>query len=340
MALALAKKHLPYVFDRFYRVNEQEGSGTGIGLALTKELVQLLQGHITAKSKLEQGTVFTLTLPITRNAPKYTVSTPITLQTNTETAPKDQFILYQERPLLLIVEDNIDVMTYIKGMLASDYQLLFAQNGKQGLEKAFEYIPDLVLSDVMMPIMDGFEMTHRLKTDERTSHIPIILLTAKADMPSKLKGLEFGADAYLAKPFNKKELFIRLRKLLELRRQLQTRYQSLQPSQHKSLKIEDAFLQKLRNIVETHLSDENFAVPELCDALYISRSQLHRKLKALTGRSTSHVVRSIRLQRAKQLLETTKMNISEVAYAVGFKEPAFFSKVFKEEFGVPPSQVK
>jgi len=339
--IGIPESELEYVFERFHQVKGQEG-GTGIGLALAKELVKLMNGSITVQSQLEKGTTFTIHLPVTTVAPKAAAPEfTAAIVPVTDIAEGQQ--IDAEQPQLLIVEDNADVRTYLQTILAGHYQLAFAKNGKIGLEKALESIPDIILTDVMMPELDGFELTKRLKTDERTSHIPVILLTARADTASKLEGLEYGADAYLIKPFDKEELFIRLRKLLELRRKLQARYQSLQPATEtasKAIQQEDAFLQKLREVVEANITDENFRIPEICKAMGVSRTQLHRKLKALTGRSTSQVINSIRLQKARHLLETTDWNVSQVAYEVGFQDHSYFSRLFQQEFGVLPSELK
>ena len=246
-------------------------------------------------------------------------------------------------PLLLIVEDNADVREYLIALLENHYQLLIATDGQQGIDQAIENVPDLILSDVMMPVKDGFELCDTLKNDERTSHIPIILLTAKADFESKMSGLEKGADVYLSKPFEPKELFVRLKHLLELRKKLQARYASFSVApaiSEKPLSIEDAFLQKIRTLLEKDLSDVDFGMPQLCQGLGMSRSQIYKKVKALTGHSPSQHVRSIRLHHAQNLLKTSDLNVSEVAYEVGFSSPSYFSDVFLEEFGVRPNETR
>mgnify|MGYP002624696862 CR=1 FL=1 len=244
-----------------------------------------------------------------------------------------------ELPSLLIIEDNPDVVQYLRSLLEDQYQLAIARDGEDGISMALERIPDLILSDVMMPKKDGFEVCATLKKDERTSHIPIILLTAKADTDSRIAGLERGADAYLAKPFDQKELFVRLETLLELRRALKRRYHSLEPappSPDTGLQQEDAFIEKLKAVILDRLDDENFGIAELCKAAAMSRSQLHLKIKALTDRSTSHFIRAVRLHKAKELLRNSHLNITEVAFEVGFNDPAYFSRSFSEEFGLSP----
>lgn len=342
---------LPYIFDRFYQVDNsatRQAEGTGIGLALTKELVEILQGEIEVESKMGVGTTFIVKLPISRTAEASNaqvlldpVSTDGTLSTllMSDTAP----VADQEQPSILLIEDNADVLQYLTSCLADHYQLSIALNGEEGIEKAIDSIPDIIISDVMMPKKDGFEVLQTLKNDERTSHIPIVMLTAKADIKSRIEGLEYGADAYLAKPFHKTELLVRLRKLIELRKVLQLHYQQLTPDSttiNKTIMKEDAFLLKVRRSVESHISDENFGISELCDVLAISRTQLHRKLKAVTGKSTSYVVRSIRLKKAKTLLQNTELNVSEVGYEVGYANSSHFAQDFRKEFGQAPSKFK
>jgi len=340
----IAAEHLDRIFDHFYQVREHYG-GTGIGLALAKELIHLMGGSITVESTVGEGTTFTISLPIMREAPREKTENHALLAEAPPGSEADPYsaVLNKEKPKLLVVEDNADVIQYFRNVLRQEYELLFAKNGQEGFEEALDIIPDIVLSDVMMPEMDGFELTRLLKSNELTSHIPVILLTAKADKASKLEGLEYGADAYLTKPFDREELLIRLRKLLELREKLQERYQSFEkisPAANQSVQQEDAFLQKLRRTVENNISDENFGIQEICDMLAISRPQLHRKLKALTNKKTTEVVNTIRLQRAKELLKTTDMTVSQVAFEVGFNTVGYFSRKFKQEFGVPPSTFK
>jgi len=245
-----------------------------------------------------------------------------------------------QKPIVLIVEDNRDVVQFISACLREQYQLLFAYDGQAGLEQAVEQVPDVVISDVMMPGKDGFELCATLKADERTSHIPVVLLTAKADMESRITGLKCGADVYLAKPFHEEELLVRLERLIELRRNLQKRYAAFPQSAGKTdiSSFEDEFLSKVYSIIEDHLSDAELDLSRLCRALNLSRSQVYRKLKALTGKSTTQVIRSYRLQKGKELLQNSDMNISEVAYEVGFTSPAYFTRCFKEEFGMAPRE--
>ncbi len=234
----------------------------------------------------------------------------------------------------------MDIIKYLQICLKDQYLLDVARNGNEGWEQAIEVIPDVIISDVMMPEMDGFDLCSKLKTDMRTSHIPIILLTAKADRTSKLEGLEIGADAYLTKPFDRTELLIRLTKMIELRRSLQHRLASNDQQTDGSNNLENEFLVRVDAILEQHLDNENFRITDLCSSLGISRVQLHRKLKALTNHSTSIYIRRFKLTRATKLLESSNMTIAEVAYAVGFKNPAYFTQVFTELHGFPPSTLR
>ncbi len=220
----------------------------------------------------------------------------------------------------------------------------FAYNGQAGIEKALENIPDIIVSDVMMPIKDGFEVVEKLKNDERTSHIPIILLTAKADIQSRLQGLRRGADAYLSKPFHQEELLVTINNLLESRRKLQQLYlqKVLIPSSEvgTDVDIEDGFLKKLHEVMEENYTDEDFGLTELCQKIRMSRSQLFRKMKALTNIAPSDLIRKHRLNKAKDLLKSGEVNVAEATWKVGFKDPSYFSKLYQEEFGETPSATR
>jgi DNA-binding response OmpR family regulator len=241
----------------------------------------------------------------------------------------------------LIIEDNEDIIQYLIYCLQDNYQVLTALNGEEGIKTAITHTPDVIICDVMMPKVDGFEVTTTLKEDERTSHIPIILLTAKTDQASKVAGLDSGADAYLTKPFDRKELMIRLEKLVALRKTLQTKYSSTDYFAPNKVIInpkEDVFLQKLKQQVEAHLEEAEFGIEQLANAMTLSRSQLYRKTKALTGQSIAVFVRTVRLHHGRKLLRETNLSISEVAYRVGFSDPAYFSKTYSDLFGYPPGQ--
>ena len=309
-------------------------------------------GRIDVESEPGKGTCFNISLPVTHTAEKApTARSKYTAELLSETVfvkagetGKVAGIGSGDRYTVLLVEDNPDVVTYLSSVLSLQFRILTAQNGQEGIDKALELTPDIIVSDVMMPIKDGFELCHELKTDERASHIPVILLTAKADQQSKIEGLAYGADAYLAKPFHPEELLVRIEKLIELRRRLQRRFQQrgslLTVLESSPATGEDLFLQKAIRIIESRMDDENFGMPQLCKELNMSRTNLFRKLKALTGKSSTLLIRTLRLERAKQLLETTEMNVTETCFAVGFTSPNYFSRVFREEFGFRPSEVE
>jgi len=339
---------LPFVFDRFFQADNQEyagASGSGIGLSLTKELVKAMGGEISVESTVGVGSTFWVKLPITKNA----VSDGVTQIHPVTTTHRDGVTSSHPdtAPTLLLIEDNPDVMEFLAACLRDRYALDFAYDGEAGITKALETVPDLIISDVMMPGKNGFEVCETLKNDERSSHIPLVLLTAKADMDSRLAGLRRGADAYLAKPFHSEELLLTLNNLLELRRQMQARYldwatREIPVSETDSTAAdpENEFLQKLRAIVEENLSDANLDVEALCRKIGMSRTNLHNKLTALTGLSTTLYVRKLRLRRAKELLAASDATVAEIAYEVGFNDPKFFSRVYAEEYGVPPSEAR
>ncbi len=373
----IASENLPYIFDRFYQVDSsstRQGEGTGIGLALTRELVQLMEGTIRVSSQEGKGTEFILKLPIREVAPKGNVAdmakelmriSPDQVEASTTFVEEEN---NSKLPLALLIENNEDVLSYLAHCLRGKYQLHFARNGVEGIQKAIESVPDIIISDVMMPGKDGFEVVQTLKNDQRTSHIPIILLTAKADIESKLEGLERGADAYLSKPFEQQELEVRLRKLIELRQKLQQHFlESLQiqvaeyspetargeveispdteSGKFKKFRnqimplaqsLDHAFVLKVRKVIEANMTDSGFDVEKLCHEIALSHSQVHRKLSALTGLSATHFIRHVRLVKAKELLKRPWLTISSIAHDSGFTDPAYFSRVFKKEFGHSP----
>ena len=352
---------LAKVFDRFYQASNLEKAktgGTGIGLSLTRELVKSMKGDISVQSEVGKGSVFTVRLPILNNSDmQATGNEKIDLPYTYDALKGETTAIASDNGSsahlsILLIEDNPDVVAYLHTCLGEDYRLEYAYNGRAGIEKALETVPDLIVSDVMMPEKDGFEVCETLKNDERTSHIPIVLLTAKADVESRIAGLRRGADAYLAKPFHREELLVTLKNLIELRQKLQAQYMSdnlsgtpLSAGNRANQTGVDAdpeneFLLKLRAIVEAHISDSSLDVDTLCRKIGMGRTNLHNKLSALTGLSTTLYVRKIRLYRSKELLLDTQMNVSEVAYAVGFNDPRFFTRVFSDEFGMPPSALK
>ncbi len=357
--VGIPKNELTKIFDRFYQVdgsNTREHEGTGIGLALTKELVELHKGQISIDSIEGHWTEVKIYFPLGREHltdDEINESSEYELQVFEAKKDFEQYDTVCEesgdenlidKTIVLIVEDNPDVRDYIKDDLKKIYHIEEAANGEQGLRKAQKYIPDLIVSDVMMPKMDGYEMTMKLRQDEKTSHIPIILLTAKSDRDSKLEGLGLGADAYLTKPFDTQELLVRIKNLIDTRRLLQEKFGVGNAVLHKPEKeklsyLDQQFLERVMMVIDQHIAEEEFSIEEFGKDVGMSRSQMHRKLKALTGKSTSIYLRTVRLAKAKQLIENQKGTISEISYQVGFSSPAYFSRCFKEEFGFTPSEV-
>jgi signal transduction histidine kinase/DNA-binding response OmpR family regulator len=348
----IPSEKIPFIFDRFYQADnsrKRQYQGTGIGLALVKELVELHKGTISVKSSVNSGTTFSCFFPfnkkiISKNAviKNSRVENRMVIVEETEKTEEDEMV-NDSRPTVLIVEDQQDVRKYIRSKLTDTYTVLEAKNGREGFEMARQHIPDLVISDVMMPEMDGFELCEQLKTNDFTSHIPVILLTARAEDMDKLTGLETGADAYLVKPFNSKELLLRVHNLIELRNKLRKKFSGkliVKPSEITVTSKDSEFMQRLLDTVEKHISDEKFSVEQLGHEFGMSSSQINRKLKAIINQSAVEFIRSIRMQRAMELLKNNQGTIAEIAYETGFKEPAYFSRVFKNHFGIAPSEVK
>ncbi len=344
-------EHLPNIFNRFYRADDSHHvEGTGIGLALVWELTQLHHGSVTVDSTLGKGSTFTVKIPIDQG--RYSAEEIVAIPSETENAViVESSPVYASsiaenstdgKPIVLVVEDNPDLRAYIREFLTADYAVNEAGNGKEGLERATEVIPDIVISDVMMPEMDGFELCRALKQDVRTSHVPVILLTARAGTDSKIEGLEIGADDYVTKPFDSKELLARVKNLIEQRKQLRQKFSAgvvLKPGEVAVTSLDDSLLKKVMDVVEKNLGDENFSVEELAREACLSQRHLARKLQALTNLKPSEFIQYVRLQRSRELLEKNAGSIADIAYKVGFGSPSYFSSCFRERFGYPPSEV-
>ena len=352
--LGIPKEELLHIFDKFYQVNNsssRRGEGTGIGLALVKEFVELMNGTIKVKSTHGKGSIFKVKIPITTNAVK--IDSSDLASASSVSKSKNAPILYtddhtleevfnNQLPLVLIIEDNKDVAYYLKTCLREKYQTAHALNGSIGIEMAYEKIPDIVICDVMMPVKDGFEVCKSLKTNELTNHIPIIMLTAKATFEDRLTGLSHGADAYLTKPFEKAELLTRIDQLIILRKKMLSKFEKtgIERLLDRNIKnTETKFLDKIITIIHDNIIQGDFGPVQLALQLHLSESQLYRKLKAVSGKSTAIFIRSIRLQKGKELIQTTNLTISEIAYDVGFNDPSYFSRAFKKEFGHAPSNL-
>ncbi|RZK21486.1 MAG: response regulator, partial [Pedobacter sp.] len=346
------------LFNNFYQANANIPIGTGLGLSFSKSIVELHQGKIAFQSSPASAdqngyTCFSVNLKIGKehfNASDFIAdyvycddvinyNSPKAVEPQIfEIAPADP---EKKRYSILLVEDNEDVRTFIKNALTADYNIQERENGMDGLESAIELIPDLIISDVMMPVMDGLELCRRVKTDERTSHIPVILLTARSAYVHQINGFENGADAYLMKPFNLKMLELNIKNTLKARETIKHKFAqviTLEPTNLVINKTEEGFLTKIMQIIETHISDPEFDVPTLSAEIGMSQPVLYKKIRALTDLSVNDFIKSLRIKRAAQLLKQNTGNIAEVAYAVGFNDRKYFSLEFKKHFGKTPSE--
>ncbi|MCB9315513.1 MAG: response regulator [Lewinellaceae bacterium] len=356
--VGIPEDRLPYIFDRFYQVddsNTREWEGTGIGLALVKELVKLHRGSVRVESVQGSGSSFTVQLPLGSKVfhkSEIGVATagpaagihPEELDAGASGNGAQTTGIPQAEgaPSLLVVEDNPDMRAYLcDHLLEAGYAVTAAANGEEGLANAQEQLPDLIITDVMMPRMNGNELSRRLRADERTSHIPIVMLTAKAGEEAKIEGLETGVDGYLTKPFSERELLVRVKNLIQLRRQLRQRFSTattIRPAEVSATPMDQQFLQKIIETIEANLSDEHFGVEPLSAAVNMSVTHLNRKLNALIDQPAGSLIRSMRLQRAADLLERQAASVSEIAWQVGFAEAAHFTRSFKQQFGSTPTE--
>lgn len=342
----IAPEALPHVFDRYYQEgSEHQASGTGIGLALVKNLVTLHEGEISVDSSLNVGSTFRFSL-LTDNTYPHVLHTDPLEKTVGEKGGKEENMehIQSGKRILLVVEDNRDICDYIVESFSDDFEVRTAADGEQGLEQALGCIPDIIVSDIMMPVMSGIVMCRKLKEDVRTSHIPVILLTAKDSLQDKEEGYQVGADSYLTKPFSATLLHSRIHNLLESRRLLAERFNADSAISDKRTavaesmnKLDNEFLEKINKLIEDRLSSEKIDIGYLADNLCMSNSTLYRKMKALTGLSTNEYIRKIKMQYAERLLLEGKYNISEVAFKVGINSTVYFRQCFKEEFGMAPS---
>jgi DNA-binding response OmpR family regulator len=334
------------MFDRFSRLEvHSHSAGTGIGLALVKQLVTLAKGDINVSQSDPKIITFEVILPydkgsfqsheiVTNNAIEERESSPIS---NEDLQPTD------DKPILLVVDDNADIRIFIKEAFETQYTIIEAQDGETGLQLAIETVPDIVVSDIMMPKLSGIEFCKMLKQDERISHIPVVLLTAKGDVETEFQGLETGADDYIQKPFKLKLLKSRINNLVNSRIALRERYSMevvLKPKDISLNSADQRFFERIEEILDNNISNETFSSEDFSKAIGMSRMQLHRKLKALTGLSTSEYLRTERLKVASVLLKDKSLNISEIGYQVGFSSPSYFSKCFKETYGMLPSEFR
>ena len=361
----ISPEHLKQIFNPFYQVpelNTHTNAGTGIGLALCKELIELHRGTILVESNVGNGSCFTIKFPVSKESFDYDSEVP---ELNISQAAKlqqetfEQFESVQSRlsnhfadeksPLILIVEDHAELRDYVKDILNPFYRVITAKNGRAGFENAIQDIPDLIITDVMMPEMNGVEMTAKLKKDIRTSHIPVIMLTALSSDENKIKGFYTGADDYITKPFNHELLLLKLKNLFDLRQKWREYYKSnfgdtkstelVEPQSYLvNSELDDKFIKRCHQLVIDHLSDSDFEVDQFASEIGVSVSVLYLKMKALIGQTPAEIVRDYRMKKAAELLRQKQMTISEIAFEVGFKDPKHFSKNFKKHHGVSPSQ--
>ena len=352
--IGIPEKVLPKIFKRFYQVDSSQTrayEGSGLGLALAKELVDFLGGNISVESTVGKGSLFKVLLPVgTALKESHVIQEPLPRDMTgfesyfaeySKDNNRDSMAGDEHFPVILLVEDNYDLRQYMKRELVDEFATLEAANGEEGLEVARKKIPDLIVTDIMMPVMDGVTLIKHIKEDERTSHIPTILLTARDDSESKIAGFEKGADQYVVKPFEINELIARIKSLLTQGDRLRKKFSRefvLQPSDIQLGDKDMEFLDKLVRVIEKNIDNESFTVEHLQTNIGMSRMQLHRKLKALTNQSASDFIRSIRLKRAAQILRQPGMQVAEAAYLSGFNHMSYFAKCFKEQFGVLPSE--
>lgn len=358
----IPEKDIDKIFERFFRVENVRPKGSGIGLALTKAFVELHGGDITVESEEGKGSVFIVTIPVkhvdNKGEMKAIYKEKAVLD---EVAPVESVapVAASDKPMLLFIDDNEDMRNMVISLLGDEYNIALAPNGKEGLRMAAKYVPDLVVSDVMMPVMDGMECCRRIKEEVSTSHIPVLLLTACSMDEQKAEGYESGADGYLSKPFNADVLKARCRSLIENRKRIRTLWQrgeghddnsisSVEPVQRNTESkirndvgpVDNEFYNRFLAKVEEQMGNSELNVDQLASELGLGRSQFYRKIKALTNYSPVELLRRLRLQRSRQLLTTTEKSVSEIAYEVGFSTPAYFTKCFRHAFGKTPTELR
>ena len=344
----LTKEQIENIFNRFYQADENT-DGVGIGLSLVKELVNLSYGKITVENTSDNTIVFKVLLPILKSQFKpeeltdAIIDIPISNQKEFTVKIENEIEQHidEDLPILLVVDDHEDIRAFIKSVFKNNYQVVEAIDGEVGVEKAIELVPDIIISDVMMPKLNGFQLSETLKQDERTCHIPIILLTAKTEDADRFIGLETGADDYITKPFKTKALETRVKNLINSRLKLRERYSQelvLKPTDIAISNFDAKFLEKVNSVIDENITEPTFSAEDFSKSVGMSRMQLHRKLKALTGLSATEFVRSQRLKLAADLLKKTDANVSEIGYSVGFNDHSYFTKCFKEMYGCSPTE--
>jgi DNA-binding response OmpR family regulator/anti-sigma regulatory factor (Ser/Thr protein kinase) len=350
--IGIPESQLKSVFNRFYRADQNGGgniNGTGLGLSIVKNFEEMHGGKESVKNNREAGCIFSFTLPIDPSiqtqaelpvSAKEESSHVVAPQINQLPAEPENL---ENAPLVLIVDDNAEMRLFLENQLRGTYRVITADNGQKGLDEAIQHFPDLIISDVMMPLMDGLEFCTKVKSDVRICHIPVILLTARSSTDHQIEGIKTGADAYLTKPFNIDYLDARVQNLIESRVRLRAAFTQVtdEPKDiEKSVSndLDKEFLQKATVVVETNMEDPSFTVPRFIQEMGMSNSVLYRKLKALTDLSANEFIRHIRLKKASEILQTGQFNVAEVAVKVGFNDPKYFSTCFKKQYGKSPMQ--
>lgn len=340
----ISAQHIRHIFDRFYQIDVNH-AGSGIGLASVKAFVELHEGTIAVDSTEGKGTVFTIDLPVIvmeeAGAVQEVHEARITQQAVVEELSDletEEVAPDENKECVLIIDDNADVRDYVRSLLKDDYAVIEAPDGRAGLKKAMKYVPDAIICDVMMPVMDGLECCKQLKSELQTSHIPVMLLTACSLDEQRIQGFECGADSYIAKPFNSKLLLVRLRNLIDNHKRLKQFFGDRTTLSKESVsEVDKGFADRFRRLIEDNLSDSELSVEDLGSKMGLSRVQLYRKIKALTNYSPVELLRIARLKKAASLLASSEKTISEITYEVGFTSPSYFTKCYKEYFGENPT---
>jgi DNA-binding response OmpR family regulator len=335
----ISEEYIQHIFDRFYQIPEKvDRMGTGVGLSLCKELIEVHRGSIDVQSDLGAGSVFKLHFPVTREAFEPSWVRAGSVPAVKESIGQEVVTIQQEKQILLIVEDHEEMRAFIREIFEKSFQVIEADRGEKGMEMALTYLPDMVITDWMMPGMSGVSLCKEIRKNSKTSHIPVVILTSKSSQESQIEGMQSGADDFISKPFHADILELRVAKLLAAKERMRKNWQDSVMNQdlQQSPVFEDEFLYKATQVVIEHLDEADFDVEHLEQALDMSKMQLYRKLKMLTSLAGNEFIRSIRLQQARILLEKGSLNVSEVAYQVGFNDPAYFTRAFKKQYGFAP----
>ena len=344
----ISVEHIRNIFDRFYRI-DMHHAGSGIGLALVKAFVELHKGTISVESDEKQGTIFTVDLPMQTCEVTVSVDSPLSssIGASVSSALNNAQVAEEEeterdydssKPSVLIIDDNADIRSYVHSLLHADYTVIEAVDGSEGIRKAMKYVPDLIISDVMMPGIDGIECCRRLKSELQTCHIPVILLTACSLDEQRIQGYDGGADSYISKPFSSQLLLARVRNLIDSHRRLKQFFGDGQTLAKEDVcDMDKNFVEKFKSLLDAKLGDSNLNVEDLGKDMGLSRVQLYRKIKSLTNYSPNELLRIARLKKAASLLASSDMTVAEIGYEVGFSSPSYFTKCYKEQFGESPT---